>query len=220
MHSLGAASVVLLALCRALASLIPMAVFAREANAILTSGVLAHPAALAVWTLLLSVLARREADAPRGGHHACLSCGQPMLAGATRCSECGKSPNAAINEMRRIQRRLVRAFGVLSLFGAMATAFAVLLPQRPRDFSDGRHTQDATLIFAILAVLLMTLFLDLEAKRIDSGRSSMPRLIGLLIAMLAMIDLIALAVAWQPLAIACLACLGATLLLQRRIAGS
>jgi 4-hydroxybenzoate polyprenyltransferase len=65
-HAATAASVLLLAACRALAALAPMCVFAGATIERLPSGaMLVHPTLLAAWTAALSILARGEVA--RGG---------------------------------------------------------------------------------------------------------------------------------------------------------
>lgn len=66
LHALHWSSVILLAIARALASLIPMLAFAQsESSSIFTSAAIALPIALAAWTLALSILARTEVSATR-----------------------------------------------------------------------------------------------------------------------------------------------------------
>ena len=61
LHALTSASVVLLALCRALACVIPMFAYAGDDwKLCVTNGALALPVVLAAWTLGLSVMARGE----------------------------------------------------------------------------------------------------------------------------------------------------------------
>ena len=64
-HARSAASVLLLACCRALAALIPLAAFHGQPMR-WTLVTIALPAALALWTVALSLLARGEADGQRG----------------------------------------------------------------------------------------------------------------------------------------------------------
>lgn len=217
-HSYTAASTVLLAVCRALAAIIPMAVFAPDAQTIASSGILAHPVVLAAWTLLLSILARGEVAAPRTPFPPCPSCGHPMLTGARACSECGKQPNPAVAETRASQRALALDLSRLLLIPAFAAAFILLLPRGPvalEDFSQPRGPA-----IAIFAAIGLSVFLILEARRRARGRIGKPQFVGFLIAVLAAIDAIALASIGQPLALACAGCFIATLMLQRRIAGS
>lgn len=63
-HARSAASVLLLACCRALAALIPLAAFHGQPMR-WTLVTIALPAALALWTVALSLLARGEADGQR-----------------------------------------------------------------------------------------------------------------------------------------------------------
>ena len=217
-HSYTAASTVLLALCRALAAIIPMAAFAADAQTIASSGVLAHPAVLAVWTLLLSILARGEVAAPRTPFPPCPSCGHPMLTGARACSECGKQPNPAVAETRASQRTLVLDLSRLLVIPAFAAAFIVFLPSGPVTFEDFSRPKGTVL--AMLVSVGLSIFLIIEARRRARGRIGTPQFVGFLIAVLAGIDSIALVSIEELLALACVGCFIATLALQRRIAGS
>lgn len=215
-HALTAASIALLALCRALAALIPMVVFARDLETIVASGVIVHPAALAAWTLGLSFLARGEVAAP-AAFPACPSCGHTMLPESALCTECGKSPNPAITQMRSLQRRLGRTFLRALFVGGILVAFVEFLPQEPVTFSNFSNLfrdRVASIGVFFLAVAIVV------AYRAAAGPMRTPQVVGVLIALLAAIDGLALAAVKQPLAIASGLCFVATLFLQRRIAGS
>ena len=218
-HSHTAASIVLLAICRALAAIIPMAVFAAGAQTIASSGILVHPAALALWTLLLSHLARWEIAEPHRERPACPSCGHALLDGAPVCSECGRKPNRAITETRVLQRHLVRTTALLLLFTGVVTAFILALSFQPTNARAALADRHGLSMSVVLALLLVTLLLR-GVHRLSAGLSTMPRFVGSLIAMLAAIDCLALTIIETPYAFACAACFVATLLLQRRIAGS
>lgn len=217
-HSYTAASVLLLALCRALAALIPMIVFATNLESIASSGILVHPVVLAAWTLLLSILARGEVAAPSMPYPSCPSCGHPMLTGAGACSECGKRPNPAVAETRASQRALLLDVSRLALIPAFAAAFVLLLPREPVTFEGFNRAKGP--VIAMIAALGLSTLLVLEARRRAHGRIGTPRFVGFLIAALAGIDAVALVTIGQPLALACAGCFIATLALQRRIAGS
>jgi hypothetical protein len=217
-HSYIAASVVLLAVCRALAAIIPMAAFAADAQTIASSGILAHPAALAVWTLILSILARGEVAAPRAPFPPCPWCGHPMLADANACSECGKKPNPAVAETRASQRALALGMSRLLLMPALAAAFMLFLPRSPVTFENFSGPMGPSL--AMLVAIGLSVFLIFEARRRARGYIGTPQFVGFLIAVLAGIDAIALVNIGQPLALACAVCFIVTIVLQRRIAGS
>lgn len=82
-HARSAASVLLLACCRALAALIPMTAFHGPPMR-WTLVTTALPATLAVWTIALSLLARGEADA-RGGPRAPAGAADLAVAGFFAC---------------------------------------------------------------------------------------------------------------------------------------
>lgn len=215
-HALTAASIVLLAACRALAALVPMCVFAGEWQAIASSGALLHPALLAAWTLLLSFLARGEAAPPPAGLAMCPSCGHLIEPDAARCSECGKTPNPAIAQTRVTRNdHAVLGLFIATLMG-MGAACMALLPQPPATMA--RATSPGC--GAIMLAFVIAPLLAMAARRVRDKRLAMPRYIGMLIATLALIDAIALTAVGSALGFVCAACAAATLLFQRRIAGS
>jgi hypothetical protein len=215
-HALTAGSIVLLAACRALAALVPMIAIAGDPASILSSGAALHAVLLAGWTLLLSFLARGEMKPPPAGLTACPSCGHLIPGGAARCSECGKTPNPAITQMRVIRSRLVvGSLFALAMIG-VAVASITLLPRAPATVASATNPGCG----AIPIGLVVALFLVAMHERHANGRLSTPRYIGILIATLAAIDTLALTAVGSPLAFATAACGIATLFLQRRIAGS
>lgn len=214
-HTLTAASVVLLALCRALAAFVPMAVFARDAGAI-ASGVLIHPALLAGWTLLLSVLARGEVKPDASAFQPCPACGHLIASDSSRCTECGKVPNPAIAETNALRSRLLPLVLLTVAVLAMPLLCMKFLPRAAIQFENFSSTP----AYGVPLAIGLAIALAAASIRLHCGRMEMPRYIGLLIAALAGIDAIALASIRDPHAFACIVCFVATLMLQRRIAGS
>jgi hypothetical protein len=229
-HSRTAASIALLAVCRALAAFIPMLVFANDFEKIATSGVLIHPTMLAGWTLALSFLARGEVAHVDGASRPCPSCGQPIVPNAVICSACGWTPNAAATTLHTTLRNHARAPIAIALVAGIVAAFVFMLPQvfmPPQVFmlpqggvtfdrvSELQRALSASLVGALFAG-----FLVVQVRRHARGQIGTPAFVGFLIAMLAAIDVVALIAVGQWLAIACLACVAATLVFQRRIAGS
>lgn len=101
--------------------------------------------------------------------------------------------------------------------GGILVAFVEFLPQEPVTFSNFSNLfrdRVASIGVFLLAVAIVV------AYRMAAGPMRTPQVVGVLIALLAVIDGLALAAVRQPLAIACGLCFVATLLLQRRIAGS
>lgn len=217
-HAVTAASIVLLAICRALAAFIPMTVFAPDLESIASSGILVHPAALAGWTLLLSVLARGEAAPAGGDYPPCPTCGHSMMPPAEICTECGRRPNPSITAVRSLQRRLLSGVLHCAIVAAIFGACTALLPRAPlmvKDFHD-----PSAFLIAVLMGMVLAIILTRGASRHADGRMRTPTFVGSLIAALALIDAIAITLVDQPLAWACTACFVATCALQRRIAGS
>ena len=215
-HALTAGSIVLLAACRALAALVPMIAFAGDPASILSSGAVLHAVLLAGWTLLLSFLARGEMKPPPAGLTACPSCGHLIPGGAARCSECGKTPNPAITQMRVIRSRLVvGSLFALAMIG-VAVASMTLLPRAPATVASATNPGCGAIPIGLVVALLLVAMHERHAN----GRLSTPRYIGILIATLAAIDTLALTAVGSPLAFVTAACGIATLFLQRRIAGS
>ncbi|MFN9125942.1 MAG: UbiA family prenyltransferase [bacterium] len=215
-HALTAASIVLLAACRALAALVPMCVFAGDWQAIAPSGALLHPALLAAWTLLLSFLARSEAVSPPAGLASCPSCGHLIKPDAARCSECGKTPNPAIAQTRMTRNEHLGLGLCVATFTSMGAACMALLPQPSASMARATSLGCGAVVLAFV----FAPFLAIAARRVRERRLAMPRYIGMLIATLAVIDTIALTAVGSALGVACAACAAATLLFQRRIAGS
>ena len=230
-HTRSIGSTLLLALCRALASLIPMlANCDGDIEALVRRGAIALPLALAAWTLGLSLVARSEARLlSKGGavcaHMPCPRCGQPMLADAGTCPECGRASDhawrRAFAEMRTYPRRVIRALipaagTLLILAGFLAALIAVM---------QHRHAPNDPLVklpwagIMIAAACAAASTRALRSMRRDARAT--PAAVGTWIACLALIDAMALGIvgAWG-LAAACVLLFGITGLLQRRIAGS
>jgi hypothetical protein len=235
-HTKSIASTLLLALCRALASLIPMLAFARgEFTTLVTRGAILLPIALAAWTLGLSLLARneialrdddaqfaRDTEAP----HPCPACGQLMVGGFASCGECGhRSSEPERRIIERERRALRHRWRALIPFGAVAallTAFflgkaALLHRDRDLGYTDVSANPGAAIIIAIFLA-----FTALRATRIlrhEPART--PDAIGMLIACLALVDAMALATGGHWLAaLVCAVLFGITRRWQRVIAGS
>lgn len=235
-HTKSTASTLLLALCRALASLIPMLAFANgELDTLVTRGAILLPIALAAWTLGLSLLARneialRDDDAQIAQDkeipHPCPTCGQLMVGSFAKCAECGqrssKSERRIIARERRSLLRRKRALlpigAVVALLGAFFAAHALLLHRNhaPRvTYAEG----NPGLAIVIAIVLALAAVRAARIIRVEPARTS--DAIGMLIACLALVDAMALATGGHWLAaLACTALFGITRLAQRSIAGS
>ncbi len=235
-HTKSIASTLLLALCRALASLIPMLAFAEgEFVTLVTRGAIALPIALAAWTLGLSLLARNEmalrnddaqfaqdTEAP----HPCPACGQLMVGGVAKCGECARLSSPSERRIIARERRALRhRWRTIIPFGAVAGLLAVFflgkaaLLHRDRDL--GYTDVSANPGVAILIAIFLA-FTALRAARIlrrEPART--PDAIGMLIACLALVDAMALATGGHWLAaVVCLALFALTRRWQRAIAGS
>lgn len=236
-HTKSVASTMLLAGCRALASLIPMLAFAHGDIAVLLRfGAFTLPLALAAWTLGLSLLAREEValHASGGGRSnedptplPCPRCGQLMVGGHGPCAECGQ-PSSAPERRRVVERRtnlrarlllLAPTVAVLAMLAAFfISQTATSRAARELGFDDLMHGVPGLAI--ALGILLIWLGAKAqEAMRREPART--PEAIGMLIAYLALIDAMALAMGGHWLAsLACTALFLVTRRLQRRIAGS
>jgi hypothetical protein len=236
LHTKSVASTLLLALCRALASLIPMLAFANgELDTLVTRGAITLPIALAAWTLGLSLLARNEialrnddtqfaqdTEAP----YPCPACGQLMIGGVAKCGECARLSSPSERRIIERERRALRhRWRALIPFGAVAALLAVFflgkaaLLHRDRDlgYTDLSANPGAAIIIAIFLA-----FTALRATRIlrhEPART--PDAIGMLIACLALVDAMALATGGHWLAaLVCAVLFGITRRWQRVIAGS
>ena len=236
-HTKSIASTLLLALCRALASLIPMLAFANgELDTLVTRGAITLPIALAAWTLGLSLLARNEmalrdddalfaqdTEAP----YPCPACGQLMVGGVAKCGECARLSSPSERRIIARERRalLHRWWRTIIPFGAVAGLLAVFflgkaaLLHRDRDL--GYTDVSANPGVAILIAIFLA-FTALRAARIlrrEPART--PDAIGMLIACLALVDALALATGGHWLAaLVCALLFGVTRRWQRVIAGS
>ena len=239
-HTKSVASTLLLAACRALASLIPMLAFAHgDVEALVRRGAFVLPFALAAWTLGLSLLAREEValrmpqDAPggaRGSEDAtplpCPKCGQLMVGGYGRCAECASPSSAperrgAIARRSNLRARLLLVAPTIAVAAMLAAFFAghVFLRNRGRLLDEGIRTGLPALAVAIGALLIVFEARAHAAMRRDPART--PDAIGMLIACLALIDAMALATGGHWLAaLVCLALFALTRRWQRAIAGS
>jgi len=235
-HTKSTASTLLLALCRALASLIPMLAFANgELDTLVTRGAITLPIALAAWTLGLSLLARREItlrdDATQEQQDSeapdpCPACGQLILSDSGICGECARLSSASerriIARERRSLRQRKRALlpigAVVALLGAFFAAHALLLN---RNRAPGVTYAEGNPGLAIVVAIALVLAAVRAARIIRIEPARTPDAIGMLIACLALVDAMALATGGHWLAaLACVALFGLTRLAQRSIAGS
>ena len=235
-HTKSVASTLLLAACRALASLIPMLAFAHgDVEALVRRGAFVLPFALAAWTLGLSLLAREEVALrmPRGVRASedatplpCPKCGQLMVGGYGRCAECASPSSAperrgAIARRSNLRARLLLVAPTIAVAAMLAAFFAghVFLRNRGRLLDEGIRTGLPALAVAIGALLIVFEARAHAAMRRDPART--PDAIGMLIACLALIDAMALATGGHWLAaVVCLALFALTRRWQRAIAGS
>jgi hypothetical protein len=235
-HTKSVASTLLLAACRALASLIPMLAFAHgDVEALVRRGAFVLPFALAAWTLGLSLLAREEVALrmPGGVRTSedatplpCPKCGQLMVGGYGRCAECASPSSAperrgAIARRSNLRARLLLVAPTIAVAAMLAAFFAghVFLRNRGRLLDEGIRTGLPALAVAIGALLIVFEARAHAAMRRDPART--PDAIGMLIACLALIDAMALATGGHWLAaVVCLALFALTRRWQRAIAGS
>lgn len=230
-HTRSIASTMLLALCRALASLIPMlAMSDGDFEALARRGAIALPVALAAWTLGLSIVARWEVhsvatDASASEQAACPSCGQLMLRDARKCPECGHESDhgwrMTVTELREAPDHMIRLLvpptGTLCILLGLLYTLTTIMQHRhaPNDPID----KLPLLGIAIAIVCIVLSSRALVAMRRDPRTT--PAAVGTWIACLALIDAMALGIAGAWLAsAACVGLAGWTMLLQRRIAGS
>jgi hypothetical protein len=239
-HTKSVASTLLLAACRALASLIPMLAFAHgDVEALVRRGAFILPIALAAWTLGLSLLAREEValrmpqDAPRGARGSedatplpCPKCGQLMVGGYGRCAECA-SPSSAPERRGAIARRsnlrarlllVAPTIAVAAMLAAFFTAHVALL-NRGRGAGDTLAAGNPGAAIVVAIILALVAVRAAQILRREPART--PDAIGMLIACLALIDAMALATGGHWLAaLVCLALFALTRRWQRAIAGS
>jgi hypothetical protein len=239
-HTKSVASTLLLAACRALASLIPMLAFAHgDVEVLVRRGAFVLPFALAAWTLGLSLLAREEValrmpqDAPggaRGSEDAtplpCPKCGQLMVGGYGRCAECA-SPSSAPERRGAIARRsnlrarlllVAPTIAVAAMLAAFFTAHVALL-NRGRGAGDTLAAGNPGAAIVVAIILALVAVRAAQILRREPART--PDAIGMLIACLALIDAMALATGGHWLAaLVCLALFALTRRWQRVIAGS
>lgn len=235
-HTKSITSTLLLALCRALAALIPMLAFAQgEFVTLVTRGAIMLPIALAAWTLGLSLLARGEIalrdddaqfaqdpDAP----YPCPACGQLMVGDFANCGECGRPSSKherrtiarERHSLRRHKRALLPIGAVVALLAAFFAAHALLLN---RDRAPGATFAEGNPGLAIVVAIVLVLAAVRAARIIRIEPARTPDAIGTLIACLALVDAMALATGGHWLAaLLCVVLFGVTRLAQRSIAGS
>jgi len=234
-HTKSVASTLLLAACRALASLIPMLAFAHgDVEALVRRGAFILPIALAAWTLGLSLLARneialRDADASRADAAAqpCPKCWHLMVEKSLEsCPECGHRSTDVDRrgvartraDLRAGYRNLVPIGAVLALLAAFFTAHVALL-NRGRGAGDTLAAGNPGAAIVVAIILALVAVRAAQILRREPART--PDAIGMLIACLALIDLMALATGGHWLAaVVCLALFALTRRWQRAIAGS
>ncbi len=234
-HAKSVVSTLLLAACRALASLIPMLAFAHgDVEALVRRGAFILPIALAAWTLGLSLLARneialRDADASRADAAAqpCPKCWHLMVEKSLEsCPECGhrstdverRSVARTRADLRAGYRNLVPIGAVLALLAAFFTAHVALL-NRGRGAGDTLAAGNPGAAIVVAIILALVAVRAAQILRREPART--PDAIGMLIACLALIDAMALATGGHWLAaLVCLALFALTRRWQRAIAGS
>jgi|GEM_PF-248394 len=235
-HTKSVASTLLLALCRALASLIPMLAFANgELDTLVTRGAIALPIALAAWTLGLSLLARNEmalrnddtqfaqdTEAP----HPCPACGQLMVGGVAKCGECARLSSPSERRIIERERRdLRRRWRDIIPFGAVAGLLALFFLGKAALLHHDRGLGNTDVSANPGAAILIAIFLAFTALRaarmLRREPARTPDAIGMLIACLALVDAMALATGghWFT-ALVCALLFGLTRRWQRVIAGS
>jgi hypothetical protein len=234
-HAKSVASTLLLALCRALAALIPMLAFANgDLELLVRRGAIALPIALAAWTLGLSLLARneialRDADASRAdaATQPCPKCRHLMVEKSLEsCPECGHRSTDVERrgvartraDLRAGYRNLVPIGAVLALLAAFFTAHVALL-NRGRGAGDTLAAGNPGAAIVVAIILALVAVRAAQILRREPART--PDAIGMLIACLALIDAMALATGGHWLAaLVCLALFALTRRWQRVIAGS
>jgi len=231
-HTKSVASTLLLALCRALASLIPMLGCADgDLMMLARRGALVLPLALAAWTLGLSLVARSEMRFIARRAHArtapspCPKCGQLMHRDAATCAECGR---ASEHEWRRESAEL-RWHGVVGMLAGIPAAgallvFLSLLHGFTTVMRDGRPATNPIETLPVLGAGLAAVCIVVATRahsRMRRDPTRIPSTIGTWIACLALIDAMAVAIAGSwAIAACCTVLFALTLRLQRRIAGS
>jgi 4-hydroxybenzoate polyprenyltransferase len=231
-HTKSVASTMLLALCRALASLIPMlAMSDGDIEMLARRGALALPLALAAWTLGLSIVARSEAKAIQASDDrprllGCIRCGQLMPSEAGTCPECGSGSDHAARMARLDRRRQPTSIlrGIVPMAGTLAILAALLVALTTVMHHGGRSRHDPLEKLPPLGVAIAIVCIALSSRALIAMRRdphATPAAVGTWIACLALVDAMALGIAGAWLAsAACVGLAGWTLLLQRRIAGS
>ncbi|MFM7132783.1 MAG: UbiA family prenyltransferase [Planctomycetota bacterium] len=234
-HAKTVASTLLLALCRALAALVPMLAFADgDLGLLVRRGAIALPIALAAWTLGLSLLARneialRDAEASRADAAAqpCPKCGHLMVEkGHESCPECGERSTDIVRrslartraDLRAGYRNIVPIAAAVVLLAAFFTTHVALLH---RGRAPGSTLAAGNPGAAIIVAILLALAAVRAAQILRREPARTPDAIGMMIACLALVDAMALATGGHWLAaLACTTLFLDTRLLQRRIAGS
>jgi hypothetical protein len=188
------------------------------------------PLAIALHTLMLSIVARREADL-HFTEARCSRCGYRLHDGTiVSCSECGSNLQAhppichrPISTALRVQMPLIAAVGLLPTLLLLAASshqqFGIFRPPNiPHTFVIWGG------IGVAIAGLAALVFIFVSTRGLSAALnhpSRRPAGIAALIAALALLDAcLCMLLGQLPLLIACIAFWFATRLLQRKIAGS
>lgn len=228
LHKRTAWSVLLLAACRFLVPISVCTALLARTGALDTrllsmnaGGVLAilllPPLAIALHTLMLSIVARRETDS-HFTEARCARCGHQLhAASATRCSECGCDLTAHPPICSRPIPPTIRAW--LPFIAAVGLVPGLLLLAVSVRDSLGLH-----IVILALAGVAALCFVWVSRRGLIAALnhpSRRPAGVAALIAALAMLDAFLCAVLGQPLLlVVCVACWFATRLLHRRAEGS
>ena len=233
LHAKSAASTLLLALCRALAAIVPMLAAADgDLRALVLHGALILPAALAAWTLGLSLVARGEArmlaDQRRDevdSVERCGRCGHRVRSGTEACPECGAGIGGAAKSQATARGRLRPSRLLLDVAPIAGVALVALALRYSATLLDAPRTLDplvSPLVIPLAIVALVCIWTaDAARRRMRRDARETPAAIAAWIACMALIDACALlAFGDWLLAIVCVGLFGATRVLQSRIAGS
>ncbi len=230
-HTKSIWSTALLALCRALASLVPMlACSDGDLELLVRRGAIVLPLALAAWTLGLSLVARGErstrvSNGATGLPAACPTCGHLLLANATSCSECARASVHADRLAHVSGRRVwkvialtaIPVVGTIVIYVALVHAFTTLM-QAHHAYNDPLEKLPLIAGFIMWCCIGVAVRAQWTMRRDARGT---PVAVGTWIACLALVDAMALAIlgAWALSAV-CILLFAVTVRWQRAIAGS
>lgn len=227
-HTRSAASAFLLALCRALAALVPMIAFTEgDLRLIATSGAFALPLTLALWTLGLSIVARHEISSLEDLRSVrCRTCDSLIRSGATLCVECGNRIESSAQPPRARWPQIFEPARLMTVAPLLiAGVFLVVLPSAAFANRDGISDSELGRWLRIgipLAFAIVASWFAFRARlRLERDRRTTPSVVALWIALLALIDAIALAAVGQfLLATIAIGFSALTRRMQRSISGS